>query len=124
MKPAALIFAILLAAFYARGQTINCDSVYRIVEQMPVYKNGMEDFYDDFGKVKLTKGCQVDVASLSWVVNTEGQMIDIEVKVLDEKCASSIVTQLKTFPRWTPAKHAGRNVCIRMTLVVHVRRSR
>jgi len=98
MKYTAISLAILLAASYAHGQTINCDSVYTIVEQMPVYKNGMKDFYNDFGKLKPIKGCRPeDLTRISWIVDTEGQMIDIGVQVLNEQCAPSIVNQLKGF---------------------------
>jgi hypothetical protein len=115
---------MLLAALSAHGQAINCDSVYIIVEQMAIYKNGIKDFYSDFGKLKLTKGCRSeDLTSVSWIVNTEGQMIDIEVRALNDKCGPLILKQLNEFPRWTPAKHGGRNVCLKMTLPVHLRGS-
>lgn len=125
IKYSVISLIILLTAFHARGQMINCDSVYTIVEHMPVYGNGMKDFYSDFGRLKFTKECRPeDLTRVSWIVNKEGQMIDIEVKVLNDQCAPSIVNQLKTFPKWTPAKHGGQNVCVRMTLPVHLRGSR
>jgi hypothetical protein len=120
IKCLSIGLVILLAALHSYGQTSACDSVYTIVEEMPVYGKGMSDLYDAFGKVKFSKECgPQDLRMISWVVDKEGRMIDIEV--LNGQCEPSIVNQLAKFRRWTPAKHGGKNVCVRMTWPVHIR---
>jgi hypothetical protein len=116
---------LLLATTWSLGQTNACNSVFTIVDQMPLYENGISDFYDDFGKLKLGNGCRPeDLTRVSWIVDKEGDMIEIEVKVLNKECGPAIVKQLEAFSKWTPGKQDGKKVCVRMTLPIHIRGSR
>jgi len=119
----AIIGVMLLVSLESAAQSNGCDSIYTFVDQMPLYKGGISDFYTDFGKIK--SGCRPeDLTMVSWIIDKEGQMIDIEVRVLEDQCGPPIVKQLETFPKWAPGKHRGQEVCVRMVMPVHVRGSR
>lgn len=61
--------------------------------------------------------CGVDeMKLLTWTINTEGRMIDIDATSLEGKCKQDIVRQLERFPLWKPGRLNGKPVCVKMNL--------
>ena len=96
------------------GQNTPCDSVYTMVDEAPMFKNGYDElsFYLrnlDYGSCELQK-----TLLLTWTIDSSGQMIDIDASGLEGECKSNIIGQLAKFPRWSPARLNGIPVCFKM----------
>jgi hypothetical protein len=94
-----------------------CDSVYQIVETMPSFgKSGKEDLMTYLAKnLRIIDECPPgEVRTLTWIVDQNGEMINIDVLAVNDLCRSTIVQQLRKMPRWTPGKVNGRPVCVEM----------
>ncbi len=98
------------------GQSIECDSVYTIVDEAPMFKNGYDDlaFYIsnlDYGDCGFN-----DAVILTWTIDRSGRMIDIDAPSLKGECKDLVIKQLAKFPTWNPARVMGMPVCFRMKL--------
>lgn len=100
-----------------------CDSLYTVVDQMPVYGKGQSDILEYLAKnLKFSKTCRPEeLRKLTWTIDTEGKMIDIDALGIEGQCKANIIEQLKTFPYWTPGRLNGELVCVRMILPIHIR---
>lgn len=121
-----LVIAIGLWTNDSLGQGTVCDSIYTIVDTMPTYGKG----YQDIAKYLLTtlkfskKDCRPeDLKRLTWTINKEGKMTDIDVVGVGEQCRTRIIEQLKDFPQWTPGSLNGEPVCVKMVFPFHIRPS-
>ena len=105
------------------GQSPPCDSVYMVVEEMPTFGSGIEDFFKEVGRrIKISKPCKIgELKRIEWTVTTEGEMVDIDVFGLERECKNEVIKQLKGFPLWTPGKLKGENVCVRMVMPIYIR---
>lgn len=111
-----LLFS-LLASTASSGQTTSCDSVYAFVDEMPKFGNSDLDLQNYIAKNLEFGTCGLaEMKLLSWTVDTEGHMIDVNATSLGGKCKQDIVAQLKKFPTWKPGKLKGRPVCVKMNL--------
>lgn len=100
-----------------------CDSVRVLAEVMPVYKKGLEDFIRDFRKdMKLPHGCHPDKIVLKCIVDKTGKLSNIEITAdsADDKCREGLIRSLESLPAWTPARHKGKPVCVRMVMPMYV----
>jgi hypothetical protein len=106
------IFFIGLRTVDSFGQDSPCDSVYTIVDQMPTYGKGTEDLMRYLMKnLKFKKPCRPEeLRRLTWTIDKEGKMIDIDLIGLEGKCRDEIIEQLKSFPAWTPGRLNGKLV--------------
>ena len=98
------------------GQSLACDSVYTMVDEAPMFKNGYDElaFYIDNLDYK---DCGVNkTITLIWTVDRSGQMIDIDVKGMEGECRSRVIAQLAKFPLWTPARVMGMPACFKMKI--------
>lgn len=117
-----LVFLTGLRTGDSFGQVITCDSVYVIADQMPFYGKGHDDTFNLVKNIKVSKPCKPEeIRRLTWTINKEGKMVDIEVIGPEENCKAAIIEQLKTFPAWTPGKLNGEVVCIKMIFPIHIR---
>lgn len=116
------IVSLCLVTGIARGQgAAACDSTYRVVDQMPVYKNGLEDFIRDVRKeVKFSHGCHPDKVTVRWVLDTTGKATQVEVEGIDGTCREDFIHQFELLPAWKPGKKKGRLVCVRMVLPIYI----
>ncbi|MBT1712438.1 hypothetical protein KK062_29625 [Fulvivirgaceae bacterium PWU5] len=100
-----------------------CDSLRMVAEVMPVYKKGLEDFIRDFRKdMKLPHGCHPDKIVLKCVVDKTGKLSNIEIAAdsTDDKCREGLIRSLESLPAWTPGRHKGKPVCVRMVMPMYV----
>lgn len=117
-----IIFICGLCTVDSLGQE-TCDSLYTVVDQMPVYGKGQSDILEYLAKnLKFSKTCRPEeLRKLTWTIDTEGKMIDIDALGIEGQCKANIIEQLKTFPYWTPGRLNGELVCVRMILPIHIR---
>lgn len=92
-----------------------CDTVYLLVEEMPVYKNGEIDFVVDFNKnlqynYTPTNSPQTSV-HVKFVIDKKGRLLNpqIEGKTLDELTLLEIASlnSLSTLQNWSYGKKNG-----------------
>jgi hypothetical protein len=104
-------------------QETTCDSLYTVVDKMPVYGEGKADLVKYLSSnLTFKKSCRPEeLKFLTWTINTEGQMVDIDAIGLEGQCRLNVIDQLKTFPNWTPGKLEGISVCVKMTVPIHIR---
>lgn len=119
------IFILGLWTVDSFGQESSCDSVYTFVDQMPTYGKGAEDIMKYVKKnFKFENPCRPEeLKRLTWTINKEGKMVDIDLVGLEGECRTRTIEQLKSFPTWTPGRLNGELVCVRMVLPVHIRPS-
>jgi hypothetical protein len=102
---------------YSFGQTVPCDTVYTMVDEMPMFANGYEDLVNYLTKTLDFGSCELHVTkTLTWTINRLGDVIDIDAPGLEGECRSRVIGQLANFPKWTPGKLMGMPVCVRTTL--------
>ena len=107
------------------GQGTPCDSLYTVVDQMPIYGKGNEDILKYLMKnLKFKNPCRPEeLRRMTWTINKQGKMIDIDVIGLDGKCKTDIIDQLKQIRTWTPGRLNGDLVCVKMIFPIHIRPS-
>lgn len=138
MKKMLFTFALMalpLFALKAMAQETPTDTtVYRVVEKMPEYPEGinklMKDIRtstDNYWKRKYPKGkpvypCEQGISGriiVSFVINENGQVTDPEVlRHVDKDLDKEAIRIIKSMPRWTPGEHKGKKVKVRLTLPV------
>jgi hypothetical protein len=121
-----LAAVLSLAPDIAIAQTqlpVGCDSVRMLADVMPVYKKGLEDFIRDFRKdMKLPHGCHPDKIFLKCIVDKTGKLSNIEITAdsTDDKCREGLIRSLESLQAWTPGRHKGKPVCVRMVMPMYV----
>lgn len=138
MKKMLFTFALMalpLFALKAMAQETPTDTtVYRVVEKMPEYPEGinklMKDIRtstDNYWKKRYPKGkpvypCEQGVSGrviVSFVINENGQVTDPEVlRHVDKDLDKEAIRIIKSMPRWIPGEHKGKKVKVRLTLPV------
>ncbi len=122
----SLAVILCFASGIARAQDRlpeGCDSVLMVAKLMPVYKKGLEDFIRDFRKgIKLPHGCHPDKIVLKCVVDKTGKLSNVEITAdsTDEKCREGLIHSLESLPAWTPGRHKGKPVCVRLVMPIYV----
>ena len=138
MKKMLFTFALMalpLFALKAMAQETPTDTtVYRVVEKMPEYPEGinklMKDIRtstDNYWKRKYPKGkpvypCEQGISGrviVSFVINENGQVTDPEVlRRVDKDLDKEAIRIIKSMSRWIPGEHKGKKVKVRLTLPV------
>jgi hypothetical protein len=122
MKKIFVLFITCWVSGQALAQECKCDSVYQIVDQMPMYKSGNTELMDEIKRIRFEKDCKPeDLRQLTITINKEGKLIDAEVKGLTDFCKDKIVKQVKQFTDWKPGKSNGVPVCVKLTFPIHIR---
>jgi protein TonB len=98
-----------------------CDSTYRVVDEMPIYKNGQQDLLRDIRKeFKFGGPCRPDKITVKWVVTTLGKVTQVEVSGIEGTCQEDFIHQFELLPPWKPGKRKGRPVCVRMSMPIYI----
>ncbi len=138
MKKMLFTFALMalpLFALKATAQETPTDTtIYRVVEKMPEYPEGinklMKDIRtstDNYWKKRYPKGkpiypCEQGISGriiVSFVINENGQVTDPEVlRHVDKDLDKEAIRIIKSMPRWIPGEHKGKKVKVRLTLPV------
>ena len=138
MKKMLFTFALMalpLFALKAMAQETPTDTtVYRVVEKMPEYPEGVEKLMkyirtstDNYWKKRYPKGkpvypCEQGISGrviVSFVINENGQVTDPEVlRRVDKDLDKEAIRIIKSMPRWIPGEHKGKKVKVRLTLPV------
>lgn len=119
MRRVFLLFFVagLMISTQSLGQTIQCDSVYTIVDVMPEFGSTDQDLSLYIIKNLKFGVCGLDkMKLLTWIIDSEGRMINIDATSLDGECKKKVVEQLKKFPLWKPGRLNGKPVCVKMNL--------
>ncbi len=138
MKKMLFTFALMaLPLFALKGtaqETPTDTTVYRVVEKMPEYPEGVEKLMkyirtstDNYWKKRYPKGkpvypCEQGISGriiVSFVINENGQVTDPEVlRRVDKDLDKEAIRIIKSMPRWIPGEHKGKKVKVRFTLPV------
>ena len=139
MKKMLFTFALMalpLFALKAMAQETPTDTtVYRVVEKMPEYPEGVEKLMkyirtstDNYWKKRYPKGKPVSFLHedgisgrviVSFVINENGQVTDPAVlRRVDKDLDKEAIRIIKSMPRWIPGEHKGKKVKVRLTLPV------
>ena len=136
MKKMLFTFALMalpLFALKATAQETPTDTtVYRVVEEMPEYPEGVEKLVkyirtstDNYWKKRYPKGkpvypCEQGISGriiVSFVINENGQVTDPEVlRRVDKDLDKEAIRIIKSMPRWIPGESKGKKVKVRYTL--------
>ena len=117
-----LVFFLTIFTCSAQENATPCDSAYLVVDQPPMFGTDEHDLYKYLSKhFSIKEGCEPPgKLILTWTINAEGKMIDIDVKGIDGHCKTEILDEFKSFPDWTPGKHKGKPVCVKMLFPLYV----
>lgn len=122
----ALMGAATLNAQESNTKTVKkADKIYDQVDQMPEFKGGMDALmkymgdnvtYPEKAKEEKIEG----KVFVSFVVNEKGKVTQIKI----EKGASELLDKealrvINKMPDWTPGKHEGKNVNVKMHLPIN-----
>lgn len=138
MKKMLFTFALMALPLFAlkttAQETPTDTTVYRVVEKMPEYPEGinklMKDIRtstDNYWKKRYPKGkpvypCEQGISGriiVSFVINENGQVTDPEVlRHVDKDLDKEAIRIIKSMPRWIPGEHKGKKVKVRLTLPV------
>ena len=137
MKKMLFTFALMALPLFAlkvmAQETPTDTTVYRVVEKMPEYPEGinklMKDIRtstDNYWKRKYPKGKPIVIEDgvigrvvVSFVINENGQVTDPEVlRRVDKDLDKEAIRIIKSMPRWIPGEHKGKKVKVRFTLPV------
>lgn len=98
------------------------EKVYEKVEQMPEFKGGMEGLFSFIGKNLVYPKKAMDsegTVFISFVVNKTGKVENVTVmKGVNDALDNEALRVMKTMPDWTPGKHEGKNVNVKMVLPI------
>ena len=130
----ATFFLLIGLCNMATAQETPTDTtIYRVVEKMPEYPEGinklMKDIRtstDNYWKRKYPKGKPIVIEDgvigrvvVSFVINENGQVTDPEVlRRVDKDLDKEAIRIIKSMPRWIPGEHKGKKVKVRLTLPV------
>ena len=134
MKKMLFTFALMalpLFALKATAQETPTDTtVYRVVEKMPEYPEGINKLMKDirtctanYWKKKYPNGRPIvhedgiSKVIVSLVINENGQATDPEVlRHVDKDLDKEAIRIIKSMPRWIPGESKGKKVKVRYTL--------
>ncbi len=137
MKKMLFTFALMalpLFALKATAQETPTDTtVYRVVEKLPEYPEGIDKLMKyirtctaNYWKKKYPNGRPIvhedgiiGRVIVSFVINENGQVTDPEVlRHVDKDLDKEAIRIIKSMPRWIPGEHKGKKVKVRLTLPV------
>jgi len=98
------------------------DEVFTVVEEMPSFPGGTEEFYEFVANNlkyprKALKANVEGKVIVQFVVEEDGDVSQVEVlKGIGYDCDEEAVRVLQSSPDWIPGKHQGRNVKVSVML--------
>ncbi len=108
-------------AFFPLPQTWQGDTIYNKVDEMPQPEGGARRFAD-----LLTSNIEVDGKSqgrlvLSYLIDTDGRPKDIRVVApVSPEVDRSAATAVRMLPNYSPGRHNGTAVPVRVSLPIHI----
>ena len=96
------------------------DEVFSVVEEMPVFPGGNNEFYEYVAKNlkyprKALKAQVEGKVIVRFVVAEDGDVSDIEIlKGIGYDCDEEAIRVLESSPKWIPGKQQGKNVKVRV----------
>jgi TonB family protein len=122
----ALMGAATLNAQESNAKTVKkADKIYEQVDQMPEFKGGMDALmkymgdnvtYPEKAKEEKIEG----KVFVSFVVNEKGKVTQIKIeKGAGELLDKEALRVINKMPDWTPGKHEGKNVNVKMHLPIN-----
>lgn len=117
MRSMFLFVTGLMISMPSLSQTQSCDSIYTIVDEMPKFGTDDNGLLIYMAKNLNFGACGLDeMKLLTWTIDSEGRMTNIDATSLKGECKNYVVEQLKKFPLWKPGRHKGKSVCVKMNL--------
>ncbi len=120
------LFAFLFFLMSANCKTLlqnenECDTVYQVVDEAPVYKSGQTDLIDAVKKFRFSKYCKPEeVRQITWVLNASGKVISVDVLGAKSDCLKEIQEQARQLSPWAPGKLKGKPVCVKVVLPIKI----
>jgi protein TonB len=109
----------------AKGDGVDENAVFTVVEQMPEFMGGMEAMMKYIGKnlrypaAARRMGVEGKVF-VSFVVDTDGKIAEVQVvRGISTDCDQEGMRVIKSMPPWKPGKQRGRPVRVRFTLPIN-----
>lgn len=103
------------------------EKVYEKVDQMPEFKGGIEKLYEFMGNTLRYPEEAKDVEGVvfvSFVVNQKGKVEDVNLeKGINNYLDKEALRVVNSMPNWTPGKHEGKNVSVKMVLPISYKKS-
>lgn len=101
-------------------QTWRGDSVYRTVDTMPVFMDGAEGLKRYISNTAMPSSSTSGKVYTSYVVDKEGRTQDVRVVgPLTPEADRHAANLIKGMPPYTPGKHQGKPVCVRMYVPIY-----
>jgi len=100
------------------------NSIYNIVESMPVYPGGEEELMKFLAKniVYPTVAKEIGVSGsvyASFVVEKNGSISNVEIlKGIGSGCDEEVIRVVKLMPNWTPGVDKGKKVRVKYNIPV------
>lgn len=117
-----IYFFFFLFNCEAYSQKKACDTVYSIVDEMPVYKKGYKDLINAVNKLKIQDNCNPEeLRQIIWTIDNEGNIFKVDVQGWEGTCKDYVIKYAKTLTGWNPGKHNGKPVCVQLVLPIHIR---
>ncbi len=121
----ALMGAATLNAQESNAKTVKkADKIYELVDQMPEFKGGMDALMKYLGNnvtyPEKAKEEKIDgKVYVSFVVNKKGKVTQVKIeKGPDESLNKEALRVINKMPDWTPGKHEGKNVNVKVNLPI------
>jgi TonB family protein len=109
---------------YLEQKSKAADEVFTLVDEKPSYPGGMTAFYEfiatnlNYPKAASKAGIQGRVF-VQFIVDTDGSLTDIKtLKGIGNGCDEEAERVLSIAPKFTPGKHEGKSVKVRMVLPI------
>lgn len=122
----ALMGTATLNAQESNAKTVKkADKIYDVVDQMPEFKGGMDALmkylgdnvtYPEKAKEEKIEG----KVFVSYVINEKGKVTQVKIeKGANELLDKEALRVINKMPDWTPGKHEGKNVNVKMHLPIN-----
>ena len=121
-------FSVYLKAKVVRKpELLNDDTVFQSVEKMPAYKGG-EAAMLHYISVNFNYPKQEELQTrftVEFIIDTTGKVINPQIasdyhKINMTPAETALLDVFRTMPAWTPGRHNGRKVPVRMRVPVKV----
>ncbi len=112
---------LLLAFAFTAQQAIGQEKIYKMAQNPPKPKRGLEAFHEHVTQnvQKFKSGVRGNVF-VQFVVEKDGKLSNIKVLKGLKNTNNAVIKALQTAPRWLPGKQNGRPVRVRKVLAVKI----
>jgi hypothetical protein len=101
-------------------------NVYSFVQEMPIYKNGTNDFLKDFAKAFHYNGTETQtLVKIQFVIDKKGRLTGARIygKPKDDMVSpfeKAVLSAVSLLQNWTPGRHMKKNVNVIITQTIHI----